>query len=285
MKANLAQRFRRLGRRLALALLVIAAARGAIAAQEFTVFVVPQFPAEEIFRTWTPLLEEVGRRSGVSLRLTISRSIPNFERELDKATPDIAYANPYHAVKAHQLNRYQPIVANSQQKLTGILVVRRDSPVRRISDLAGTEIAFPAPNAFGSSLYLRALLHEKEKINFRASYVATHSNVFRNVLNGSAAAGGAVRQTLEKEPAELQNELRVLFETPPTEPHPLIVHPRVPRAVADRLQAALIAMGTDPSGMELLRAVGLGHPKAVSIRDYAAVKRLKLQEYAVTPSN
>lgn len=285
MTANLAQLCRRLGQSLALALLVTAAARGAIAAQEFTVFVVPQFPAEEVFRTWTPLLEEVSRRSGVTLRLTISRSIPNFERELDKAAPDIAYANPYHAVMAHQRSRYQPIVANSQQKLTGILVVRRDSPVRSVSELAGTEIAFPSPNSFGASMYLRALLQEKEKLNFRASYVATHSNVFRNVLNGSAAAGGAIRQTLEKEPAELQNELRVLYETPATEPHPVIVHPRVPRAVADRLQAALVAMGEDPSGMELLRAVGLGRPKAVSIRDYADVQRLKLQEYAVSPSN
>ena len=269
---------------LTLLLLLFAGTRSAYAEPEFTVFVVPQFPSEEIFRTWTPLLEDVSRRSGVRLRLIISRSIPNFEAELAKAEPDIAYANPYHAVVAHKSKGYQPIVANSQQKLSGILVVRRDSPMRTVSDLAGSEIAFPSPNAFGASLYIRALLNEREKIAFQTDYVSTHSNVFRSVLNGSVAAGGAIRQTLEKEAPELQSELRVLYETPATEPHPIIVHPRVPKSVAARVQEVFIAMGNDPAGAKLLREIQLDRPKAVSIRDYHDVLRLDLQKYAVSPT-
>ena len=61
-----------------------------------------------------------------------------------------------------------------------------------MQDLDGADIAFPAPNAFGASLYMRALLAEQEKININPIYVETHANVYRNVIFGRASAGGGV---------------------------------------------------------------------------------------------
>ena len=45
----------------------------------YTVAVVPQFPAAEVHRSWTPLLERVGQAVGVSFRLHLAASIPRFE--------------------------------------------------------------------------------------------------------------------------------------------------------------------------------------------------------------
>jgi ABC-type nitrate/sulfonate/bicarbonate transport system substrate-binding protein len=53
---------------------------------------------------------------------------------------------------------FLPLVRDGQSQLEGILVVRKDSPVRRIADLSGATVAFPASNAFAASLLPRALL-------------------------------------------------------------------------------------------------------------------------------
>ncbi len=113
--------------------------------------------------------------------------------------PDVVYRNPYHAVMAKKAAGYTPILRDDATRLAGILVVRKDSPITRVEQLDGATLAFPAPNAFGASLDMRALLTNELKIHFKPEYVTTHSNVFRHVISGRAQAGGAIRQTLAQE--------------------------------------------------------------------------------------
>jgi phosphonate transport system substrate-binding protein len=247
------------------------------------VYVVPQFSAEEIHRSWSPLLKRVGEQAGVNLVLNISTSIPKFEQSFAGGAPDLLYLNPYHAVMARRSAGYEPILCDSNMRLTGILVVRRAGPIQRLHELEGKAIAFPAPNAFGASLYMRALLSGPEQLGFQAHYVSTHTNVFRQVVNGEVAAGGAVRQTLEKESPQLRAQLRIVYETPPTMPHPLAVHPRVSPELRRKLLQAFIALGADAGGQAMLRQVQLAQPRPVSYADYAPLERLGLDKYLVQP--
>ncbi len=52
---------------------------GASAAQTLSVAVVLQFPPEQIFRDWTPVLNEVSRLTGLDLKFKNYASIPAFE--------------------------------------------------------------------------------------------------------------------------------------------------------------------------------------------------------------
>ena len=61
---------------------------GVRAAQIFTVTVVPQFPPEQIFRDWTPVLNEVSRLTGLHLKLKTYTSIPEFETSFLNGEPD-----------------------------------------------------------------------------------------------------------------------------------------------------------------------------------------------------
>jgi hypothetical protein len=73
-------------------------------------------------------------------------------------------------------------------------VVRKDDPIKSAGELDGKEVAFPAPNAFGASLWIRALLAEREKIRIVPAYVKTHSNAsFRR--RGRQDAGLRWRQS------------------------------------------------------------------------------------------
>ncbi len=254
---------------------------GARAAQTFTVAVVPQFPAEEIFRDWTPVLKEVSRLTGLDLKLKTYASIPEFETAFLSGEPDFAYMNSYHAVMAKKAAGYTPILRDDATRLTGILVVRKDSPITRVQELEGATLAFPSPNAFGASLYIRALLTEEYKINFKPEYVTTHSNVYRHVVTGRVPAGGAIRKTLAEETPELQAQLRVLYETPSTYSHPIAAHPRVPAQAREAVLQAFLTLGANPAFAEQLKAIQLPKPVKSDFKDYAPLEKLGLEKFVV----
>lgn len=254
---------------------------GANASPHFSIGIVPQFPLDQIYTNWTPLLAQLRAHSGLQLAIKPYASIPDFELGFRKGEIDIAYLNPYHAVMARRAAGYRPLLRDDQERLTGILVVRQDSPLRHVAALQGASIAFPSPNAFGASLYMRALLTQEFGLRFTALYRTTHSNVFRHVLAGRAAAGGGLRRTLEREPPEVREQLRILYETPPAYPHPIAVHPRVPAAVCQALQAGFQALRQSPEGAALLAAVPMPQPVAASYAEYAPLEKLGLERYVV----
>jgi phosphonate transport system substrate-binding protein len=85
--------------------------------------------------------------------------------------------------------KYQPLLADGQDLLTGILVVRSDNPIKNLNDLKGKNVSFPAPNSFAASLLIRAEL-AKQKIEVNPVFVKTHSNVYRSVISKDALGWG-----------------------------------------------------------------------------------------------
>lgn len=246
----------------------------------YTVAVVPQIASIQIYRDWTPLLTKLEQVTGYRFKLLAYNEFSRFELALNQGVPDLVYLNPYHMVIAKQKNQYRPLVRDSSP-LTGILVVRQDSPIKKLTDLDGKNIAFPSPNALGASLYMRALLAEKIKIKATPVYVGSHQNVYRHVLIGEVMAGGGVNSTLEKETEAVRSQLNILFTTPDISPHPLAAHPRVPVDVSKKIVAALLAMRNDPESSKLLAAVQIPQPiEADYKRDYAGLAQLKLERYA-----
>jgi phosphonate transport system substrate-binding protein len=250
------------------------------AGQVYTLSVVPQFTPVDIGLRWSPLLAYLKRETGVSLQLRAMEGAAKFEADFLAGVPDFVFLNPYHAVMAMKAHGYVPLVRSSKP-LNGILVADRNGPIKSLADLDGKTLAFPSANAFGASMYLRALLAGKERIAFTPVYVGSHQNVYRHVLLGEAAAGGGIALTLGKEPASVQARLAVLYTTPGVAPHPLAAHPRVPAEIRKRVVAALLKLDRDPAGRRLLAAVALDHTLAADFaRDYAPLEQLKLGHYA-----
>jgi phosphonate transport system substrate-binding protein len=247
----------------------------------YTFDVVPQFPAAKIYTTWSPLLQRIGQDAGLCFDLRVSASIPEFEQKFLKGESDFVFLNPYHAVLAYQKKKYQPLLADAQDLLTGILVVRSDNPIKNLHDLKGKNITFPAPNSFAASLLIRAEL-AKQKIDINPVFVKTHSNVYRSVINKDALAGGGVNNTLDNEAHEVRQQLRVLYETPAYTPHPVATHPTVTSEVRDRFFKAMVKLAQDEEGQKLLDGINLTKPQAVSYaKNYKVLESLQLEKFLV----
>jgi len=247
----------------------------------YTFDVVPQLTAAKIYTTWSPLLQRVGQEAGLCFELRVSSTIPEFEQKLLKGEPEFVFLNPYHAVLAQQKKKYQPLLADSEDLLTGILVVRADSPIKSLDELKGKNISFPAPNSFAASLLIRAEL-AKRKIDTNPVFVKTHSNVYRSVIGKDAIAGGGVNNTLDNEAPEVRQQLRVLFETQAYTPHPVATHPSVAGAVRERFLKAMLKLTQDEEGRKLLDGINLSKPQAVTYaKHYKPLESLQLEKFLV----
>lgn len=253
------------------------------AGEEISLAVVPQLTPTHTHRDWKPFADRLGRETGLVIKVQVFRTFDEFETSLANGQAELAYMNPYHQIMARQAQGYVPLVRDSAQQLIGVLVVAQSSPIRSVRELHGKTIGFPDPNAFAASLYLRALLREREKISFTARYLTTHGNVYRHVIVGNIEAGGGVNRTLTRERPETREALRVLYETPAIPSHPLSAHPRLPAATREAIIKAILAMADTEEGRALLKTIQLDKPvRADFARDYQALEQLHIDRYHIT---
>lgn len=247
----------------------------------YTFSVVPQFKPAQLQSEWGPILERVSRETGIKLKLVIPSSTLKFEGELNQGTPDFAFMNPYHEVIAMKAHGYIPLLRD-KKPLSGILVVRKDSPYKNLKDLDGKIIGFPSPNAFGASLYMRALLTEQSAIKFTPRYLNNHNLVFKHVSLGHVAAGGTVNAALIDETQDMKDQLTVLFKTPDVASHPISVNPRVPANVRKSVIASFLGMQQDVEGRAMLADIRFPNPVDANYQhDYQPLEKLNFQKYLV----
>jgi len=243
--------------------------------------VVPQFDARRIQSIWQPVLDALEKQSGHHFELIGSPSIPEFEKQFLAGDFNFAYMNPYHLIKAHESQGYMPLVRDVGRMMFGIVVVRKDSPIQDVKELDGKSVAFPAPNALGAALIPRTEFGEIYKINIQPEYVRSHSSVYLNVVTGQTVAGGGVQKTLQKQPANIRDALKIIYETPQVAPHPIAVHPRVDKVTRDKVRQAFLQLGNTPEGRELLAKIPMKQVGQATLEDYARLKQMGLDKYYV----
>lgn len=250
--------------------------------QPLVLSIVPRLPATATHRDWSPFVDRLALAIQQPVELRVFNTFSDFEGHALSGQADLVFANPYQLVQLRRKLEFIPLIRDGAKQLRGSLVVRSAAPITSVRELDGTQIAFPHPNAFGASLYMRALLEHEHRIHFTPIYVSTHANVYRNVILGKAAAGGGINITLNQEPPEIRSLLRVIYETPGVAPHPLSVHPQVPPALREKITEAILHMSTDEAGRAILNQVTLTQPvRADYARDYQPLERLHLDKYYV----
>lgn len=272
------------GRRCCLRVLTLLLAAGlaaplaAVAGTTYTFGVVPQFEQRKLFAIWKPVVDELARRTGLDIRLEVTLSVPEFEAALEAGSFDFVYANPYHILKLRDSQGYIPLVRD-EAPLRGIIVVRKDSPLKSVKELDGKTLAVPSPNALGASLLARADLERLYGVRVQMLNVKTHSSVYLHVLNGLTEAGGGVQKTLAEQAPAIQGQLRVLYTTRDMPSHPVAAHPRIPPPVRESLRQALLGMVAGPAGKALLDEIPMPQPVATSLDDYLPMRQWGLERY------
>jgi phosphonate transport system substrate-binding protein len=245
--------------------------------------VVPQFEQRKLFSVWSPIVEELERRTGLDFELVATLSVPEFESSLSRGEFDFVYTNPYHIYLEGPRQGYQPMVRDSMP-LRGILVVPKDSPIHGVAQLDGKVLAVPSPNSIGASLLLRAELGRLYGVRMSMLFAKTHSSVYLHVASGLTDAGGGVENTLSEQPSEVRDALRILHTTQGFPSHPVAVHPRVAQTVRETVRQAFLDMADTEEGKRLLSRVPIKRLVSTSLHEYDGLRKLDLESFWVKES-
>jgi len=256
---------------------------GAQETKVYTLAVVPQAYTISTATKWAPFVMKLSQEAGVTIRIkTYYSTVRQFESDVKNGVPDFVYMNPYHMLMAHKSQKYVPLI-REREPFIGILVAHKNTSVNSIQDIKGRVVAFPSPNSFGASLYMRWLLTKKERILFSPSYVQTHDNVYRHVMLDKAAAGGGIQDTFGNLPEEIKNQLKIIYQTPPLISHPFAAHQRVQELVRIKVINAFLKLGNDPAARELLNGIHINNPVVADYEtEYAPLTKLGLEKFVGT---
>jgi len=243
-------------------------------AAPLTFGVVPQQAASKLLAAWAPVLRHLENETGRQFIFRTAPDIPTFEKRLANGEYDFAYMNPYHFTVFNRPEYgYQAVARASDKLIRGILVVRKDSDVASLKDLQGQSLAFPAPAVFAASVLPQAHLRS-EKVAFEPRYVSSHDSVYKTVARGFFPAGGGVMRTFTAAPAEVRDQLRVLWTTPGYTSHAIAGHLRVEPELRSKIQQALIDLDSVALGRKALDKLKLKGFQAAENADWDDVRRL-----------
>jgi len=149
----------------------------------------------------------------------------------------------------------------------GKIVVRQESTISSLAELAGKRFAFGDIASTSSHLVPRYLLRSAGvKVDQLAEYrfLGSHDNVALAVLVGDFDAG-AVNASVYKK--YQPRGLKILATTPMLPEHLLVACNKLPSETQQALREALYALKDDPQGAAIMDGIKLGMTAWVSVTD------------------
>jgi phosphonate transport system substrate-binding protein len=263
---------------LLLAALALSAFADAAEPRVYSFGVIPQRSPTLTAQYWNPILDYVGRKSGVALELSVARSGPEHSEALGQGRFAFVYSN-HHFTPANLGARYSVIARPRDAAIQGEIVVLASSALQSVAELHSREVAFPSNVAFvGYQVPMSAL--ERLRIPVRPVFAGNQEGAMGQLKSGRVEAA-AVNSLMMRHFAEREGvRYRVLWRSPEYLNIPIAVHPSVPGKDVEAVKRALLQMDADPDGAALLAAsaslVKQGPPYgfvAASDRDYENYRR------------
>jgi phosphonate transport system substrate-binding protein len=208
-----------------------------------------------------PLTEDLQQALGMPVQFVTAPSFSRYMQRVKQRKYDIIYLNPLTYTEARKAG-YRVIVKVAQEPFTGILVVRKDGPIKSLKpqDLrAGLRLGFPDPNAFAATVMTRQYMqHEGIDVDkqFHVHYFGSQDSALMALYSGLVDIIGTWRPSFRSMPAEVRKQLRIIAETPPQPQMPIAVNADLPQADIQRIKTCLLNLTHTAQGRKVLDALG-----------------------------
>jgi phosphonate transport system substrate-binding protein len=215
--------------------------------------VLPLYPATTIYRRYEPLMRYLSDRTGYEFKLVIPKDFEEFTKVVRSGTVDFSYQNPY--VFA-QINREYPLKAlvsslgwpdeefGDEKSFRGIIITRKNSPIKSINDLKGKKVMVVSPKSAGGFLSQKIYL-AKQGISVERDLTIIDAKrqekVILGVYNGLADAGFVREAALQVLKDEIDmKSITVLATTSPLPNWPIAWTRRGNQELASKVRQLLI---------------------------------------------
>ena len=246
----------------------------------------PLHNPQRLMEVYGPLVDHLNAAMpDVELQLEASRNYEEYEKKLYAGEFAFAMPNPYQTVLAMRRGYHVIAKMGDDAQFRGLILVRRDSPVRSVQDLRGRTVAYPAPTALAATMLPQYYLHthgldvNREVQNV---YVGSQESAIASVLRGhvAAAATWPVPWLAYQQQNPVQAALlEVRWQTEPLVNNSWMVREDVPPDVTQRFTRLLVGLRDDEPGRRLLQRLPAQSFEPASDQTYVPV-RLFLQQFA-----
>lgn len=235
-----------------------------VKAHEYIFAIHPLHNPERMFKVYGPLIDYLNRHiSHATLRLEASRNYAAFNKKLYARHPAFALPNPYQTLNSLKYGYHVIAKMGDDDKFTGIILVRRDSGIKQVSDLKGKKVSYPAPTALAATIMPQYYLHTHGlDINrdVKNIYVGSQESSIMNVYLGYAAAGATWPmpwETFQKEHPDQACALELKWETEPLINNAVVARDDVPVALSQSVAHLLATLHTHAEGRAILARMPL----------------------------
>lgn len=226
-----------------------------------------------LYKRFAPLRDYLAQQLNRPVNLETAKDFPTFLRRTDKREYDIVVTAPHFAVRAADSGKYR-IRAALLGKVYQLLVVRKDSPIRAVDQLAGRPIATPPNDALMTMIGKRLLASDgltgKRSPVFRA-YVS-HNAANQALLGGEVDAAIASSNVIKKAMGK-GVRFRILKRSFQLPNMATLIATDVDPALAKRIVNILVNMKKTAEGRAVLKKIRFpGYRRVKSAAEYESVR-------------
>lgn len=239
----------------------------------------PLHNPKRLFEIYQPMVDYINARlEGGQLRLEASRNYRAYNEKLFHGHFDFALPNPYQTVASlkHGYSVFGKMA--DDENFRGIILVRKDSSIRKVSDLKGKSVSYPAPTALAATIMPQWYLHE-HGLNINQDitnhYVGSQESSIMNVYLGKtdvASTWPPPWQAFIKERPEVAEKVMVKWETPHLVNNGLVVKESVPENILQQVGDIIFHLQDTPEGQTILSSMELSHYEPATNTTYQPVE-------------
>lgn len=266
----------RSGRILAIILFLLVMVLPLTASAGLTFGVTPYLSEDKIHESFDPLLEGLSRHLGETVSLYIARDYNDLTEKMRAGLVDIGAFSPFAYVEAAdkaQVRLIATACVDGKSDYKGLIVARKDKPVKTLGDLRGKTMAFVDPKSASGFVYPRALLvkHGYNPDDFfkQTVFAGSHDKVIDCVLTGKTDGGATYDGALSVRDTMDRSKLVILAETEPIPYDAYTVRQTLDEKQTRKIQSYFLGLSanTEPLKTMLMKKTGLGFSRWIPADD------------------
>lgn len=253
---------------------------------EYIFAVHPLHNPDRFFEIYQPLINYINAQVfDFSLKLESSKDYQSFEQKLYSRKFHFALPNPYQSVTATKYGYTVFGKMGDDKNFKGIILARKDSHLKKVSDLRGALISFPSATALAAAMMPKYLLKqmglnvEKDAI---CRYVGSQESSIMNVYLGKTKAGCTWpppwEMLIQRHP-EIDSALEIVWMTEPLINNGLVVRNDIPKAHLEKVSSVIFELQNNIKGKSILKRMELSCFEKIENKKYVEIVTTFLDKY------
>lgn len=204
-------------------------------------------------KTFTPVVEQLGKASGLSVELMVARKdYQQFIQQFVDGEIQVGFFPAKTYVETKELLPDARYLATALRRdssgelkdyYRGVICVSSDSSIHSLKELQGKRFGFTNPHSSSGYLYPLLLLKsqgiEPDQMFQAVHMLQKHNKVIEAVMGKQIDAGATYEGMVVETNAKLNNSLRIIAQTPEIPFDAVVARPDVPDEMVKKLTEAL----------------------------------------------